>query len=229
MKLLAVETASEACSVALHLDGETLEDYRLSERQHTRIVLPMVEQILQRAGLALAQLDGLAFGRGPGSFTGVRVATGVIQGIALGADLPVVPVSTLAAMAQEHFNKAPQTNVVFSALDARLGEIYWGVYERGNGGLAQLVGKESVGPAAAVEHYEQLGFGVGSAWKIYAAELQNCLQQSCLGFDAIYLPRAAMIAELGVAGFVNNEAVSAEQALPVYLRDKVALKESERS
>jgi len=103
MKLLAVETSTEACSAALYIDGIVNERFELTPKEHTRLILPMIDSLMSDAGLKPQQLDALAFGCGPGSFTGVRIATGVIQGIAFGADLPVVPVSTLAAIAQDFF------------------------------------------------------------------------------------------------------------------------------
>ena len=150
MKLLAVETATEACSAALYVDGIVTERFALTPKEHTRLILPMIDGLLADAGLLPQQLDALAFGCGPGSFTGVRIATGVIQGVALGADLSVVPVSTLAAIAQDFFDNngdvvcpllpagegrekggqesANQDNVAYVAMDARMGEIFWGVY-----------------------------------------------------------------------------------------------------
>ena len=143
MKILAVETATEACSAALSVEGEIIERYTVSPREHSLLILPMLESLLAEAGLVLNQLDALAFGRGPGSFTGVRIAAGVIQGVAFGADLPVAPVSTLAAMAQDIFAKSRET-AVFTALDARMGEVYWGVYQKSEDGYATLWGEEAV-------------------------------------------------------------------------------------
>jgi tRNA threonylcarbamoyladenosine biosynthesis protein TsaB len=199
----------------------------------------------------------------------VRIATGVIQGIALGADLPVVPVSTLAAIAQDFFDKndckaklstVPNTgtdcgfrpplpsgegrgegylknansdhpqyfNVAFTAMDARMGEIFWGVYRRDEQGLAELIGKESVTPATEVEFPDMTGVGVGSGWGVYSQELMTRLAGRVSYCEIDYLPRACAIARLGVRGFEQGLAVAVEQAMPVYLRDRVAKKESER-
>ncbi len=241
MKLLAVETATQACSAALYIDGNVCERFELTPKEHTRLILPMIDSLMAGAGLKPQQLDALAFGCGPGSFTGVRIATGVIQGIAFGADLPVVPVSTLAAIAQDFFDnndgkvqgerlKAGLStfNIAFTAMDARMGEIFWGVYQRDERGFAELLGKESVTPAVEVEFPDRTGVGVGSGWGVYKQELLIRLagRVSCCESDR--LPRAGAIARLGARGFEQGLAVAVEQAMPVYLRDKVAKKESER-
>lgn len=227
MKLLAIDTATDACSAALYLDGAVLERFELAPREHTRLIMPMLDELMAEAGLAVTQLDALAFGRGPGSFTGVRIATGVIQGIAFAADLPVVPVSTLAAMAQQCFTDTAHY-WAFAAMDARMGEIYWGVYFKDEEGYAALWGDEAVAWVEDVAFPEVLGMGIGSGWRAYETELSEHLQGRVAVYDGDYLPRAAYIARLGEVGFGRNQAVPAELALPVYLRDKVAKKESER-
>lgn len=243
MKLLAVETATEACSVALIIDGVVIERYQKTQRDHTRLVLPMIDGLMAEAGLRPRDLDGLAFGRGPGSFTGVRIATGIIQGIALGADLPVVPVSTLAAVAQEFFDRSradidgdrhkaqperASASVAFTAMDARMGEIYWGVYRCGEKGYAELVGLERVTPAEKVEFPDLNGVGIGTGWGVYQEELAKRLGGHVHAVETDNLPRAGAVARLGAHGFEQGLSVSVEEAMPVYLRDKVAKKESER-
>nr|VFJ43097.1 MAG: tRNA threonylcarbamoyl adenosine modification protein YeaZ [Candidatus Kentron sp. FM] len=127
MKILAIDTATDACSVALHLDGDYREIHELAPRRHAEILLPRIRTLLSEAALSLRDLDALAFGRGPGAFTGVRIATGVIQGLAFGADLPVVPISSLHALAQGAWRERGEGNVL-AAFDARMGEVYWGAY-----------------------------------------------------------------------------------------------------
>jgi tRNA threonylcarbamoyladenosine biosynthesis protein TsaB len=227
MKLLAVETSTEACSAALSIDGEIQERYQLAPREHTKLILPMIDSLLAEAELSPQQLDGLAFSRGPGSFTGVRISTGVIQGIAFGADLPVVPVSTLAAMAH-HFFKTHDAHCAFTAMDARMGEIFWGVYQKNQQGFAELLGDEAVTLAENIIFPDKSGVGVGSGWGVYQEVLSAQLGSSVTAIEADHLPRSSAIAELGLIGFTNDQAVSVEQAMPVYLRDKVAKKESER-
>jgi len=227
MKLLAVETSTEACSAALFIDGNIAERYELAPQKHTQLILPMIDSLMADAGLKPQQLDALAFSRGPGSFTGVRIATGVIQGIALGAELPVVPVSTLAAIAQDFFDHNEE-NVAFVAMDARMGEIFWGVYQRDAQGYAELVGNEAVTPAEQIEFPDLTGVGIGSGWGVYSQELAARLAARVSRYQADRLPRAGAIARLGARGFELGQAVAVEQAMPVYLRDKVAKKESER-
>ena len=241
MKLLAVETSTEACSAALFIDGVVSERFELAPKEHTKLILPMIASLMADAGLKPQQLDALAFSCGPGSFTGVRIATGVIQGIALGANLPVVPVSTLAAIAQDFFDNNHDTvqgeslkpdvsafNVAFTAMDARMGEIFWGVYQRNAQGFAELVGKEAVTLAAEVEFPDLIGTGIGSGWGVYGEELRLRLAGLVSTCQIDNLSRAGAIARLGAQGFKQGLAVDVELAMPVYLRDKVAKKESER-
>lgn len=228
MKLLAVETATEACSAALYVDGVISERFELAPRHHTKLILPMIDELMREAGLKPSELDALAFGCGPGSFTGIRIATGVIQGIALGAHLPVVCVSTLAAMAQELFDRTENT-IAFTAIDARMDEIFWGVYQRDALGFAQLLGDESVTPAPLVEcPVGDAGVGIGSGWGVYADVLMERLAGRVSHYQTDNLPRAALIARLGARGFEQGLAVPVELAMPVYLRDKVAKTEAER-
>ena len=241
MKLLAVETSTEACSAALIIDGVVSERFELAPKEHTKLILPMIASLMADAGLKPQQLDALAFSCGPGSFTGVRIATGVIQGIALGANLPVVPVSTLEAIAQDFFDNNHETvqgeslqadvsafNVAFTAMDARMGEIFWGVYQRNEQGFAELIGKEAVTLAADVEFPDLIGTGIGSGWGVYGEELRLRLAGLVSTCQIDNLPRAGAVARLGAQGFKLGLAVDVELAMPVYLRDKVAKKESER-
>jgi len=230
MKILAVETATDACSAALYIDGNISERWQLAPKIHTQLILPMLEELMVNAGLIPNQLDALAFGCGPGSFTGVRIATGIVQGIAFGADLPVLPVSTLAAIAQDFFDHHPE-NVAFTALDARMDELFWGVYQRNQEGFATLLGKEAVLPPNRVIFPDLSGVGLGSGWLAYQSLLMT--QQSnnnvlrCLN-DEIW-PKAAAVVRLAAYHFQQGLAVSVEDALPVYLRDKVAKTEQERA
>lgn len=228
MKLLAVETATEACSAALSIDGVISGRWQLAPKIHTKLILPMIDELMAEAGLVPTQLDALAFGCGPGSFTGVRIAAGVIQGIAFGADLPVVPVSTLAALAQDFFDHNPET-LAFTAMDARMGELFWGVYQRNGLGFAELLGKESVLPAQQVEFPDLPGVGLGSGWAVYKQQLTECLGSLVRRYviDDVWL-KASAIARLGADYYHRGLAVDVEQAMPVYLRDKVAKTELER-
>lgn len=220
MILLALETATEACSAALLQDGEILERFQVSPRGHSQLILPMVDELLAEAGLSIGQVDAIAFGRGPGAFTGLRIAVGVTQGIAFAADLPVVPVSTLAALAQ-----GCNADRVLAAIDARMDEVYWGAYLRNPQGIVVLEGVEQVirpdeVPLPDGDHW----FGVGTGWDSYQSALRERCDPAIDDVNGQALPRARDVARLGEAGFLAGEAVSAEQALPVYLRDQVAWK-----
>jgi tRNA threonylcarbamoyladenosine biosynthesis protein TsaB len=228
MKILALDTATEACSAALYIDGDIQERFEIAPRVHTKLLLPMIDSLMAEAELRPQQLDTIAFGCGPGSFTGVRIATGVMQGIAYGADLPVVPVSTLAAISQACLQKT-QENTIFTAVDARMNEIYWAVYQRDAEGYAELVGKERVQPASDVDALSLTGYGIGSGWQQYESILREKLNNQLIAFDADYLPHSADIALLGAVGVKRNKTVSVEQAMPVYLRDKVAKTTAERA
>ncbi|MEJ2644005.1 MAG: tRNA (adenosine(37)-N6)-threonylcarbamoyltransferase complex dimerization subunit type 1 TsaB [Gammaproteobacteria bacterium] len=221
MKLIALETATEACSAALYLDGAVQERYELAPRGHAGLILPMIEGLLGDAGVALRALDAVAVGQGPGSFTGVRVAAGVAQGIAFGADLPVVAVSSLAALAQTGMDEADAPRVL-AAIDARMEEVYWGAYCCDDQGLAALIGSEIVCDAADVPLPDEQGWvGVGSGWGRYADVLRRVLAERVAGTDAERYPRAAAVARLGAAAFARGETLPPEGAAPVYLRNDV--------
>lgn len=224
MKLLALDTSTEACSAALFIDGDIRQRFEITPKAHTKLLLPMIESLLAEAELKLTQLDALAFGCGPGSFTGLRIATGVVQGLAFGADLPVVPVSTLAALAQ---NFLPE--LAFVAMDARIGEIFWGVYQKNSDGFVELVGKEAVLPVSQIEFPKQSAVGIGSGWRVYQTDLLERTQNLVSEIHPDVLPQSDAITKLGVYGFEHGLAVAAEFAQPVYLRDKVAQTELERA
>ena len=222
MKLLAIDSATEACSTALWLDGEVISRFELAPRRHTELLLPQVDAVLAEAGLKLSQLDALAFGRGPGSFTGVRIATASVQGLAWAAGLTVVPVSTLAAIAQGMMD-ASDAQTVACAIDARMGEVYWAWYRRNPRGLAELSGKECVVPPAEVSLVQGSTpwHAAGTGWGAYAEVLVERLGSQPADIDAERLPRSREIVKLAVDAFSSGEAVTPEQALPVYLRNKV--------
>ena len=221
MRILALETATEACSAALYSNGEVLERYRVEPRGHSGLILGMMGSLLDEAGLQLADMDALAFGRGPGSFTGVRIAVGVAQGAAYAADLPLVPVSTLATLAQGAFRRDGSRRVL-AAFDARMGEVYWGAFEAGPEGVMAPVCAEAVSAPGVVEPPgEGRWHGVGSGWKSYGRELKGRFGDRLEGVDGDALCRAADLAVLAAAAFARGEAVPPAQALPVYLRDRV--------
>ncbi len=224
MKLLAIETAGDACSCALLCDAELRERHLLAPRRHAELVLSMVHELLAEAQLALNALDALAFGRGPGSFTGVRVAAGVVQGLAFGADLPVVPVSSLQALAQGALRETGEARVL-SAFDARMGEVYWGAYEAGEEGLMIARIEDCVAAPEAVPLPEAgVWLGAGEGWRTYREALAARVGERLGGCQAARVARARDVADLAVAAHARGESVSASGALPVYVRNQVARK-----
>lgn len=219
MKLLAIETATEACSAAVLLEGEVLFRHQIAPRQHTALILSMVDQLLQDTGLQLKDFDALAYGRGPGAFTGVRIATGLIQGLAYGADLPVIPVSTLAALAQ---SAASTASNIISAIDARMGEIYWCRYvTSGTGLVTALVDEQVSSPDQILIDENKSYFGVGTGWETYQSELATVMGKQLLGSDGNRYPDARDILSLAEYEYQKGNTVSAQDALPVYIRNKV--------
>jgi tRNA threonylcarbamoyladenosine biosynthesis protein TsaB len=226
MKLLALDTATEACSAALYIDGEIRQQFQMAPREHTRLILLQAKTLLDEAGLSVQQLDALAFGRGPGSFTGVRIATSVIQGMAFGADLPVVAVSTLASMAQLMFEQHASRRVI-SAIDARMGGVYAATYVMDDSGLMRLQGAEILSAPEDLPVPDGDGWtGAGTGWQGHGEVLAERMGQRVSAIYPDVWPQAATIASLAVDAFHQGLAVRAEQAQPVYLRDDVAKKSS---
>jgi tRNA threonylcarbamoyladenosine biosynthesis protein TsaB len=222
VRLLALETATTACSAALYIDGEIRERHALAARQHAALILPMVDSLLAEAQLPVKRLDAVAFGRGPGSFTGVRIASSVVQGLAYGADLPVIAVSTLAALAQGAMRETGTARVL-AALDARMSEVYWGVYQQDSAGRAVLQGAEYACPPERVPAPGPGDWvGAGSGWKRYADNLRRSCQSRVESLLPELEPRARDVAGLALGAFGRGDTLPAEAALPVYLRDKVA-------
>lgn len=224
MKILAIDTATEACTAALLLDGEVRERFAVQPGKHGQLILGMMDGLLAEAGLVLTQLDALAFGRGPGAFTGVRIATGIAQGVAFGADLPLLPVSTLAALAQRHYREAGARRIL-AAFDARMGELYLGAYRIDESGLARLLGEEQVATPEALQLPSGDGWhGAGSGWGIYAEALAARLGDALADTNPGLSYSAREVALLAAAAFDEGRCVAAELGLPVYLRDRVAWK-----
>lgn len=221
-RILAVETATTACSAALAIDGDIEERYALAPRQHATLILPMIESLLVEAGIAAGDLDVIAFGRGPGSFTGVRIAASIVQGIAFAAGRPVLPVSTLAALALGGQRVTGQQRIL-AALDARKHEVYWGRYRRNDGGTLDLQGAEVVcAPGAVAVPATGEWLGVGSGWQGYGPALLQRLGDCVVRVLPDLEPRAADVARLAVDAFGRGQVLTPEQALPVYLRNNVA-------
>lgn len=181
----------------------------------------MVHDVLAETGFTLVQLDAIAFGRGPGSFTGLRISAGVVQGLAFGADLPVLPISSLAVLAQGV--DAPK---VLAAFDARLNQVYWGAYIRNAQGVAELSGVERVLTPKNIPVPADSGWtGAGSGWDQYSPVLMERFKDRVMEWRAQCFPRARFVARLGALQHAKGGALAAEQALPVYLRDEIAAKQ----
>jgi tRNA threonylcarbamoyladenosine biosynthesis protein TsaB len=222
MNLLAIETATEACSVALIHGQELIARSEIAPRRHTELVLPMADALLAEAGIDRHALDAIAVGRGPGAFTGVRLGVSLAQGMALGLDLPVITISSLAALALEA--PAEDGAAILAVIDARMGEIYAASYRRDdNGGLVAL-DEERIGTAETLVLPQARAWQVvGTGWAAYATELSQRLTGTLHSADGLRYPQAAHVATLALREFQAGHAQAPELALPVYLRDKVAL------
>lgn len=223
MRVLALETSTEYCSVALWLDGAVTERCVLAGQKHSELLMPMLDEMLRAAGFRIQDMDGIAFGMGPGSFTGVRIACGVTQGLALGASLPVAGICTLQALAE-----ASGKVRVIAALDARMGEIYHAAYERRDESWVTMSEPRLCKPEEAPAVPGDGWFGAGSGFAMHAEVLSGRYAGQLQGADGAAVPQAAAIAALGAARFAQGLGVDSAEALPLYLRDKVALKTSER-
>ena len=216
--LLALDTSTEACSVALLHDGRRFVRHEVIPRLHAQRLLPMVQEILDEAGIALSAVDAIAFGRGPGAFTGVRIAIGVVQGLAFALQKPVLPISDLAVLAQRAYREHGASQVA-AAIDARMDEVYWGCYRLEQGEM-RLAGAEAVLPPEHVElprDAQGEWFGSGTGWGF-----EERLAGKVAARDASLLPHAEDLLSLAEFAWARGEAVDAEQAQPVYLRDNVA-------
>jgi tRNA threonylcarbamoyladenosine biosynthesis protein TsaB len=223
VKLLALDTATELCSAALWLDGALSAREATRERGHSELILPMIDELLHSAGVGLSQLDAIAFGRGPGAFTGVRLAAGVAQGLAFAADLPLLPISDLRALAAQALDAADAPRRALVCQDARMNEVYWGCFER-SAQAVLLLGAEAVAAPASVALPPGWGAsvvrGAGSGFAAYAQGLATVAGQLSGVFPDLR-PRAREIAWLAAQDGLAS-AIPAEQAQPVYLRDDVA-------
>ena len=218
MRLLAFETSTEACSVAVYVDGDVHERFAVAPRRHAELSLPWAEAVLAEAGVARAQLDAIAVGRGPGAFTGVRLAIALAQGIALALDRPVVPVSTLAALALQAGGERR-----LAAIDARMGEVYLGAFARTADGLVALSEEVVVKPDAADLPVGDGWHGVGTGFDAADGALRLRLQGRLAAVDAAALPHAADVARLAAPVFAAGGGIAPERAEPAYLRNDVAL------
>ena len=232
MKILAIDTATEACSAALYIEGTADEgitsEYQLAPREHSRLILKMIDRLLSQAEMTVKELDAIAFGRGPGSFMGLRIAAGVVQGIAFAHDIPVIPVSTLKAIAQRAHELTGKEHVL-AAIDARMDEVYWASYsltanQWSLNGEERVISPEKLQLAEALSGQEQNWVGAGTGWASYADRLlPNADLNLFTRLDDCF-PSAEVIAMLAIEELKAGNTVSAAEAIPVYLRNDVAKK-----
>lgn len=221
MNILALDTTTESCSVAVSVGGEVVDRSGVMPRRHAEEVLPMADAVLAEVGLTRKQLDGIAVGRGPGAFTGVRLGVSVAQGLAFGLGCPVVTVSSLAALAMD---AADDDAAILAVIDARMGEVYAGAFRRVDG-LVQALNDETVGKA---EHVilppADVWQVVGTGWGVYADTLRALLPASPVRAETERYPQARHVARLALPAFAAGDTLAPEEALPVYLRNNVAAK-----
>lgn len=232
MKILAIETATEACSVALilndQLSDKLVSRFQLAPREHTKLILPMMDEVLEEANVDLKDLSAIAFSRGPGAFTGLRIASGVAQGVALSVNIPVVAVSTLSALALQAHLLDKTAKIIIAALDARMGEVYWAIFKIQDSNII-LKGEEKVSKPelmleVALSKPEESITIIGTGWDAYAEALFEEAIPSNIRYLKQQYPQADAIAKLAVPLFKEGKAVAPENAQPVYIRNKVAEK-----
>ena len=221
MKILALDTATEACSVSLAIGTDRIHRYLEFERGHATHLLPMVSEVLAESGIGLTSLDAIAFGRGPGGFTGVRLAASVAQGLAFGAGLGVVPVSDLAATALRVIQLEPHVALVLVANDARMREVYWAWFE--NGAVLRCAGEEQVSAPADVTLPASIGAWAAGGRGLRAwPDLAERCRTAGGSIHADLLPRASEVLELALAAASAGQILDPAEALPIYVRDRVA-------
>lgn len=241
MKVLVLDTSTEWCSAALWLDGRIQARRVLAEQRHSSLLLPMVDDLLRESDLGLRQLDGIGYGAGPGSFTGLRIACAVTQGLAFGADLPVVGVSTLESIAEQTGAErvlrqdrpegeclAAYPLRVLTVLDARMAEVYWAAYQHDGEGWRVVAEPQLALPESVMIPPGGDWMGAGNGFAALGAVLRPRLEAGLVRIDDTLMPAAAAMAPLAARAFERGEGLDAALAAPIYLRDKVALTVDER-
>jgi len=244
MKILAIETASEACSAALLIKDENdnqqiYKQVELTPRQHAKQILSMLDKVLEEGDTALKDVDAIAFGRGPGAFTGLRIAAGVAQGVALSVDKPVVSVSTLAALAFQAIDETGEQykdHILAAALDARMGEVYWGLFKWQQGQITPLNEEQVSKPEEMLQNTLEViaesgnrhVLAIGAGWDAYQEELFSTGRPENLEYLETIFPTASAIAGLALPLFIKGKTVAPEDAQPVYIRNNVAKKSQKR-
>lgn len=229
MNILAIETATEACSAAVYRDGEIFHRFELAPRKHTQLILPMMDEVLAEAGVSRDELDAIAFGRGPGAFTGLRIAVGIAQGLALALEKPLIAVSTLAVMAQQVLDTQKTGELsLLPSVDARMNETYWGRYQALNGEVF-LQGEEQVSaPELLIQSGNIDSVVFGSGWEAYHSSVLDAPPQWIKASVNGVFPSAYYVAKLAASAYQRGELLDAADAEPVYLRNNVAKKKGEQ-
>ncbi|MCK5902066.1 MAG: tRNA (adenosine(37)-N6)-threonylcarbamoyltransferase complex dimerization subunit type 1 TsaB [Cocleimonas sp.] len=227
--ILALDTATEACSAALAMGTTIISRFKIAPREHTQLILTQLEEVLTEARIKLSDVDAIAFGRGPGAFTGVRIAAGVAHGLSLSVNKPLLPISTLAAIAQQMHEEQGAKHCI-AAIDARMAEVYWGAYHANNEEIMLLEGKENISkPKQLLTLGDSITWTVaGSGWDEYAELLKLSDHANLNKIESIF-PSAHYIAQLAVEDWKQGKTTPIEQAQPIYLRDKVAQTTAERA
>lgn len=224
MNILAIDTSTEACSAALlREDGCVFAEFEVAPRQHTRLLPQMMTTVLKAADLPRSSITHCAFSNGPGAFTGIRIAASTAQGIGIALKIPLIPVSTLATLAQASLDRR-EGNSTLVALDARMGEVYWAVYQRGEHGLASLRGSEMLSKINDVIIDEAIDQGAGHGWSVGQSIWEVALSAQSLPVDHDLLPDAQSLLKLAEQAVRNGETCAAENISINYLRNQVAEK-----
>lgn len=228
--ILAFDTATDAISVALLISKNSSENiffehFEIAPQKHSELILPIIFELLAEAQITLKQLDAIAFGQGPGSFMGVRIAAGVAQGLAFGLNLPVIPISTLQTLAQTAYESF-QIKEVVAGWDARMQEIYWGIYRIDQDNIMQLINEERLSPPAEIIFPDKKWCVVGNAWQVYHQQFSKTLLNQFSNMHADLYPQAKAMAKIALKKFQNGEVLAAKDAQPVYLRESVIEKKS---
>lgn len=230
MRLLALDTSSVACSVALHLDSRVFERHEEQAREHTRLLAPMIREVLREGNTELAALDAIVLGNGPGSFIGMRIAASVAQGLAYGAGLKIIPVSSLAAVAAQVFAET-DANAVIVAQDAHMNEVYLGAYRRGDANIPDPVFPERLQGWMLIDELDAADsrgrMSAGSGWRRYP-ELVAVNEDLYESRSEVLHPRARYLIPLAAVALQNGEFVEPQDVIPAYLRHKVAEIPSQR-
>jgi len=220
--ILAFDTATTACTAALCQDNQVNELFEIAPRRHSELIIKMIDTLLANADIALQDVDAIAFGCGPGSFMGVRIATGIAQGLAFGSQKPVIPISTLQTLAQSAYQET-QTSDILVGWDARMDEVYWGAYHlnESNGLMEATVSDRLDKPRDIKLKVQKEYLAVGNAWALYEASLSEHLKQHITIQSEVIYPQAGPMTKIALEKYQQGDLLSAEKAEPTYLRNKV--------